>query len=237
MATERTSKIIGSEMEVLKGKIRSLETKRAAHARAIEKARATRKAGAFKAHADNDSKAAEALAKSRESEIRAVIELEDVESAIAEGRSMFEKLEREWKAALDAEAWAAILTEAVATQKEAGLIDQAADALATLMGAHGKRLEHLKRHSHNLGVERAFATTGLRHAERIFAWRMIQQGFAADYEKPDKQYREATGYAAILAEQIEAAKAIYENHVKERQANEQAEAAAAEAPTGTEGAD
>lgn len=229
MATERTSKQIETEMDALRDKLRALEAKKQAHSKAIDKARAARKAGAFKAHADGDSKAAATLATARESELRAVMESEDIEAALTEGKAMFAALEREWKAALDVEAWAAILVEADTAQKEAGLIDQAAAALATLMGAHGKRLEALKRHSHNLGVERAFATTGLRHADRIFAWRMIQAGFSTEYEKPSEQYRKS-GYAEIFSEQVAAAKAIYESLVRDRDAREAAER---EAPSET----
>lgn len=226
MKTERSSKVVEGEMEALKEKIRALEAKKQAHAKTIDKARDARKAVAFKAHADGDDKAAAVLTKSRENELRAAMELEDIVNALSEGRVMLDSLEREWRAALDTEAWAALLVEAETAQREAGLIDQAADALASLMGEHGKRLEMLKRNSHNMNIQRAFQTTGLRHVERILTWKMIQAGVETEAEKPGPQYREVTGYAAILAEQITAAKAIFESYMKERQANEAAEAEA-----------
>lgn len=218
MDKKRSSEQIDGELQELRGKLRVLEAEKQQHGKALERAKSDRKKSAYAAYNDKDAKAQERLAKARASQREAELALEDFENALSEGRARFAKLEAEWKEALNRETWAALMVEADAAQKEASLIDQAADALATLMGQHGKRIDLLKRHSHNLGVERAFATMGLRHAERVFAWKMIQAGFASEYEKPSEQYREASGYSAIFAEQVAAAKAIYEAHLKERDA-------------------
>lgn len=234
MATqERNSKVIEGELENLRAKIKDLEAQKTEHVKALEKAKADRKRSAYSAAAEKDTKAQEKLRKARAAQRESELALEDVESAIVEGRSMFEKLEREWKQTLDREAWAALMVEADTGQKEAKLIDDAQAALATLLGQHGKRIDSLKRNAHNLQAERAFATMGLRHAERVFAWKMIQAGFASEYEKPSAQYREASGYSAIFAEQVAAARATYEAHRKEREASDAAEA---EAPSETEAA-
>jgi len=218
MATERNSKVVEDEMETLKEKIRGLEAKRAAHAKAIEGARATRKAGAFKAHADGDSKAAATLATARESELRAAMEMQDIESAIAEGRAMFDSLEREWKAAVDSEAWSALLAEAELAKKEEAEIDKHAAALVRLLAAHGERLKRLKNTAYNLGSELAFRNVGLRHFERVFSWLLIQGGVETDREKPSEQYRSAASYAEILNQQIASAVLARDKALKEREA-------------------
>ncbi|MBI3059122.1 MAG: hypothetical protein HYY81_07425 [Deltaproteobacteria bacterium] len=213
-------------METLKEKIRALEAKKQAHAKTIDKARDARKAVAFKAHADGDDKAAAVLTKSRENELRAAMELEDIVNALSEGRAMFEKLEKEWKSVLSAEAWAGLMAEAEQARKEAEQIDTAMTAFAKLLAAHGKKLEHLKNASHNLGMDLAFRTVGLRHVKRVFDWRLIQEGLDADVEKPSEQYRNASGYSSILAEQIDAAKSAREMAIKEGEAATETEAKA-----------
>ena len=62
---QRTSGEIDGELEALRTKLRGLEVKKQSHTKAIDKAKAERKRGAFRAHADNDSKAAEVLAKGK----------------------------------------------------------------------------------------------------------------------------------------------------------------------------
>lgn len=232
MATqERNSKVIEGEMDALKKKIRALEAERQEKQKAVEKAKKQRTTRAFAAHADGDKQAAEQLARARETQVKAALEMEDVDSAINQGRAMFADLEREWKRRLADEAWADLIASTTEGEREAALIDQAAAALAALMSAHGTRIDLLKRNAHNLQVERAFATMGLRHADRIFAWKMIQSGFAGEFEKPSEPYREASGYAAIFAEQVAAARAIWEAHRKEREASDPAGAADTETAT------
>lgn len=222
MATqERTSKVISNEMEVLRAKIKDLEAQKAEHVKALEKAKTDRKRSAYSAHSDKDAKAQERLAKARAAQREAELALEDLESAISEGRTMFAALEGEWRRALADEAWAALMQEAEQARKEAAEIDKHIDGFSKLLAAHGKRLEHLKNTAFNLGVERAFRTVGLRHVDRIFDWRLIQAGFAGEFEKPSEQYRKASGYAAILAEQIAAAQLAHDQAMKEAEANGQ----------------
>jgi hypothetical protein len=217
--TNRTSKTIETEMEALRAKIKDLEAQKAEHVKALDKAKADRKRSAYSAHGDKDAKAQERLAKARAAQRESEFALEDLESAIAEGRARFERLEHEWHKALADEAWAALMAEAELARKEAEQIDIHASAIAKLLGAHGRRLEHLKNTAHNLGFERVFQTVGLRHFDRVFAWKMIQMGFAGEYEKPSEQYREAAGYSQILGQQIASARAAHDRAMKERESD------------------
>lgn len=215
-AIMRTSAMIEKELETLRGKIRAMEKQRQEKQKVVEQAKKRRKSGAFAAHADGDKKAAEQLARAREAEIKATMELEDIEAGIIEGRARFEALEAEWHKALADEAWAELMAEAEQARKEAAEIDKHANAMAELLAAHGKRLEYLKNTAHNLGIERAFSTLGLRHFDRVFAWKMIVAGFVWEYEKPSQQYREASGYSEILNQQIQAAQAARDRAMKEQ---------------------
>lgn len=220
-AKRRTSEQIDRELQELRGKIRALESDRQERQKAVERAKKQRTTRAFAAHADKDKRAAEQLARAREAQRESELALEDLESAISEGRARFETLEHEWHKALADEAWAALMVEAELALKEAGQIDVHASAMAKLLGAHGRRLEQLKNSAHNLGLERVFQTVGLRHFDRVFAWKMIQVGFAGEYEKPSEQYREAAGYSQILAEQIASARAAHDRAVRENEAGGQ----------------
>lgn len=218
---KRTSKEIEAELDGLRAKVRALEAEKQEHGKALDKAQRERKKSAYAAHSDGDAKAKDKLSKARTAQRESELALEDLESAIAEGRARFDRLEREWKAALDAEAWAALMAEAELARKEAAEIDKHIDGFSKLLAAHGKRLEHLKNTAFNLGIERAFRTVGLRHVDRIFDWRLIQAGFAGEFEKPSEQYRKASGYAEILAEQIAAAQVAHDQAMKEAETNRQ----------------
>ena len=209
MDAKRTSEVIDKEIQLLRGKIRAMEAKRQEYLKTVEKAKSDRKRGAFKAHAENDKRAQEQLGRARESQVKAALELEDLEAAVIAGREQFEALEREWHTALRAEEWAAILALAAEAQREAEQIDGHMDALSTFLGGHQGKLEELKRRSHNLGIERAFGTTGVRHAFRRLNWLLIKSGASGEVEKPSEVYRQTT-YSAILAQQVESAKKIAE---------------------------
>jgi hypothetical protein len=206
---KRSSEQIDKEIQDLRAKIRDLEGQRQDRQKTVERARKQRTERAFAAHADKDKRAGEQLTKAREIQVKAALELEDLESAIAEGRSRFEALEHEWRAALREEEWQAILALAEEAQKEAEQIDAHMNGLAELLGSHQIKLEQLKARSQNLGVQRAFGTTGVRHAFRRLNWLLIKSGASGEVEKPSEVYRQTT-YSAILALQVEAAKKIFE---------------------------
>src|SRR3990172_4280423 len=103
MDAKRTSEVIDKEIQLLRGKVRAMEAKRQEYLKTVEKAKTDRKRGAFKAHAENDKRAQEQLGRARESQVKAALELEDLETAVIAGREQFEALEREWRHALDLE--------------------------------------------------------------------------------------------------------------------------------------
>ena len=208
-AKQRSSEVIDKEMQLLRGKIRALEAEKQEHVKALETAKRERKKSAYAAHSEKNPRAKERLTKAHTAQREAELALEDLEGAIAEGRAMFEALEIGWKTALRQEEWQAILALADEAQKEAEQIDGHMEALSTFLGAHQAKLEQLRHRSHNLGVQRAFGTTGVRHCFRRFNWLVLRAGATSEVEKPSEVYRQ-TNYAAILAQQIEAAKKIAE---------------------------
>ncbi|MBI3001323.1 MAG: hypothetical protein HYY46_23160 [Deltaproteobacteria bacterium] len=209
MDKKRTSQQIDTEMQGLRGKVRALEAEKQEHVKALETAKRERKKSAYAAHSEKNPRAKERLTKAHTAQREAELALEDLEGAIVEGRAMFEQLEHEWKTALREEEWQAILALAEEAQKEAEQIDGHMEALSKFLGQHQGKLEELKGRSHNLGVERGFGTTGVRHAFRRLNWLLIKSGASSEVEKPSEVYRQ-TNYAAILAQQIEAAKKIAE---------------------------
>src|SRR3990167_7436782 len=130
MDAKRTSEQVDKELQTLRGKLRGLEAEKQEHAKALEKAKRERKKSAYAAHGEKDPKAQDRLTKARVAQREAELMLEDLESAIATGRARFDELEHEWKAALDAEAWAALMAEAELALKEAVEIDKRTTAMA-----------------------------------------------------------------------------------------------------------
>lgn len=203
MDAKRTSEQIDKELQELRGKIRALESDRQERQKAVERAKKQRTERAFAAHAENDKGAQEALGRARESQVKAALELEDLESAIAEGRRRFKQLEREWRAALREESWQATLKLGAECLKEADQLDNHIQGLAKILAPHQAKLEELRRMAVAAGRPLAFRNAGLRFFFRCFHWAVLP--FAPlEVEKPSEQFRH--GYAAVVQSMIEAAK-------------------------------
>lgn len=206
MDAKKTTAQIDGELESLRAKIRDLEAQKADHVKALDKAKADRKRSAYSAHGDKDPKAQERLSKARAAQRENELALEDLESAISEGRQRFEALQHEHEVVYRAEQWAKVLALAADAQKEAEQIDIHVNSLTQLLGQHQEKIEQLRRSSNSLGYPRAFQTCGVRHAFRIMDWRLIQAGVSSEVEKPSPTYRAAEGYGEIFRQQVEAAK-------------------------------
>lgn len=230
MSEKKTSDMIHKQMEELRGKIRSLEAEKQGHVKALEKAKAERKRSAYSAHSEKDARAQERLTKAHAAQREAELALEDLESAVAEGREKFAELESRWRETLADEAWAAAMGDVEAGLEEARQIDGHAAALVGLLAAHRERLRRVKDTTHNLGV-RAFHSLTLDHFERVFCWQMRKAGLDGEWVRaglrdfrgghPSEQYTQASGYRDILAEQIRGAQSAYERALKEREAGGQ----------------
>jgi len=218
-AKQRTSKEIDTELQAERETIKKLQREIDTAKKEQATAEGQQERLAYKALAQGDKGAQKNLDEAEERLAKAERHIKSFEKAIAQGMQRFDVLEREWRKALADEAWAALMQEAELARKEADQIDTHIDTFSTLLATHGKRLEHLKNTAHDLGFETAFRTVGLRHVNRIFDWRLIQAGFAGEFEKPGPQYRGAAGYAAILAEQVLGAQAAHDA-VKNREIDE-----------------
>src|SRR3989338_9110971 len=119
MDGKRSSEVIDKELQELRGKLRALEAEKQDHLKALEKAKADRKRSAYSAHSDKDAKAQERLAKARAAQRESELALEDLESAISEGRQRFDALQKEYEVAYRAEEWEKVLALAAEAQKEA----------------------------------------------------------------------------------------------------------------------
>ena len=206
---KRTSKEIDTELQAERETIKKLQRELDTTKKEQATAEGQQERLAYKALAEGDKGAQKKLDEAEERLAKAERHVKSFEKAIAQGMQRFEALEHEWKAALRAEEWAAILALAAEAQREAEQIDGHMDALSTFLGGHQGKLEELKRRSHNLGIERAFGTTGVRHAFRRLNWLLIKSGASGEVEKPSEVYRQTT-YSAILAQQVESAKKIAE---------------------------
>lgn len=221
MDTKRTSQVIDSELQAERSTIKKLQRELDATKKERAAAEGQQEQLAYKALAGGDKTAQKNLDDAEERLAKAERHIRSYEKAIAQAIQRFEQLEREWHKALADEAWAELMAEAELARKEAEQIDVHASALAELLGVHGRRLEQLKSTAHNLGFERAFNTVGVRHFDRVFAWKMIKNGFVSEYEKPSQQYREASGYSDILNQQIAAAQASHDSMLKEHEGDGQ----------------
>lgn len=221
MDAKRTSQEIDKEIQAERETIKKLQRELEATKKEHVAAEAVQSQLAYRALGAGDKTAQKALDEIEEKLTRAGNRIRSREKAIAEGMRRHAALQSEYERVYKAEQWEKVLALAAEAQKEAAEIDKHIDGFSKLLAAHGKRLEHLKNTAFNLGVERAFRTVGLRHVDRIFDWRLIQAGFAGEFEKPSEQYRKASGYAEILAEQIAAAQVSHDQAMKETEANGQ----------------
>lgn len=224
----RSSKVIESELEGLRAKVRALEAEKQEHTKALEKAKADRKRSAYNAHSDKDAKAQERLAKARAAQREAELALEDLESAISEGKARYDALQSEFETTYQAEQWAALFTEADQEIAEADKIAVEGKSFAQRLARRQRKIDELRRRANNLGCPTAFRTCGIRHALRVHDWYLIEAGVETEVEKPTPVYR-TQAYGAIFREQVEAAK-------KARAAIQSGEAAASEAKTEPEAA-
>lgn len=219
MDKKRNSEQIDGELQTLRAKIRDLEAQKADHVKGLERAKAERKRSAYSAHGDKDPKAQERLAKARTAQRDSELALEDLESAIAEGRQRFEALQSEFETTYHAEQWAALFAEADQESAEADKIAAEGKSFAQRLARHQAKIEELRRRAHNLGCPRAFQTAGIRHALRVQDWYMIEAGVETEVEKPTPVYR-TQGYGAIFREQVTAAKEARDRMMKERATKE-----------------
>lgn len=209
MDAKRTSEQIDKELQGLRGKIRELEADKQQHGKALDLAKRERKKSAYAAHGEKDAKAQERLAKARAAQRESEFALEDLESAISEGRAKFETLEVERERVWRAEQWEKALALAAECLKEAEQLDNHIQGLAKILASHQAKLEQLRLMAVAAGRPSAFRTTGLRHLFRTLNWAVLP--FAPlEVEKPSEQYRH--GYGSVFREQLAAAeKAPEEN--------------------------
>jgi len=202
MDAKKTTAQIDGELEALRTKLRGLEVKKQSHAKAIDKAKAERKRGAFKAHADGDSTAAAALAKARENEIRAVMEMEDIGSAIAEGGEKFQALEAEREETYRRERWEAARAAMRRAQAEAEEIHLHLEAFSNLLQKHDATLSEIRLRGHEAGQSDAAMTRfKLTHITRtlfnFYLKRTFPTGLGVEYSK---QYEKP--YTMIMAQVV-----------------------------------
>src|SRR3989338_5981894 len=170
MDAKRTSEAIDKEIQLLRGKIRAMEAKRQEYLKTVEKAKSDRKRGAFKAHAENDKRAQEQLGRARESQLKAALELEDLEAAVIAGREQFEALERQWKAALrreDLERLKALARERIAL---APRVDAVVDGLVGVLKDFNMITEAMLPFKHNLNLRMKLHEDNLREWLRVRLW-------------------------------------------------------------------
>ena len=200
MDAKRTSEVIDKEIQELRGKLRALEGEKQEHTKALEKTKADRKRSAYSAHSDKDAKAQERLAKARAAQRESEFALEDLESAIAEGKARFDALQAEHEQAYRAEEWEKVLALAAEAMKEAKEFDTLMNGVIDFFHRHAATLETMRKLGHGAGHD--LSRLDARHVVRVlFAY--LFPILPQEINKPAEQYRKA--YAEIFKQAWEGA--------------------------------
>lgn len=196
MDGKRTTAQIDAELETLRAKLRGLEADRQQHGKALERAKADRKKSAYAAHGEKDPKAQERLAKARMAQRDSELALEDLESAIAEGRARFEALQREYEQAYHQEQWARVEELAKkAVDKEAAEFDTLMQGVADFLQRHAATLQAAYNLANGMGWD--LQHFDARHLVRCMHGYLFPI-LPGTFDKPSDQYRRP--YAEVLAQ-------------------------------------